>query len=259
MAGNPNTKHRCIHEWEADAHTWRCPDEIMLAAFVDDRLPDDVRRQVETHLAHCSFCTEAVSFLVREPEAEFPEEAPRELVVRARALVPEHSKLVLRPVWSWATVGAAAAGLVLFLSLQGRQAMLTPTPTQPGLPPVVEVEPPARPPAVAGANAKDAVRKQRPAAQVPKLVFPRDGGTVSANDVRFRWERFDESLFYEVRLVTAEGDLVWTARTETQEIQLPAGVRLIPGEKYFIWVLARLPEGKAVKSPAIAFRVGTGD
>jgi len=91
------------------------------------------------------------------------------------------------------------------------------------------------------------------------LVVPQEGQALPADNLKFRWVPFDQSMFYEVRLATAEGDLVWSARCETSEIRLPAEVHLDPGEKYFVWILARLPEGKTVKSPAIAFQVQDGD
>ncbi len=64
------------------------------------------------------------------------------------------------------------------------------------------------------------------------------------------------SLFYEIRVVTAEGDLVWRERIEGSRVQFPAGVQLVKGQKYFVWVRAYLPEGKTAKSAVVGFNVG---
>ena len=70
-----------------------------------------------------------------------------------------------------------------------------------------------------------------------------------------RWRGVPGSLFYEVHLVTADGSVVWEGRTEATEATLPAGVHLVPGQKYYVWVRAYLSEGKTLKSPAAGFSV----
>jgi hypothetical protein len=78
---------------------------------------------------------------------------------------------------------------------------------------------------------------------------------VPGEGLEVRWRGVPGSLFYEVRLVTAEGTNVWEGRTEATAAPLPAGVGLLPGQKYYVWVRAYLSEGKTLKSAATGFRV----
>jgi hypothetical protein len=63
------------------------------------------------------------------------------------------------------------------------------------------------------------------------------------------------SVFYEVKVATAEGSVVWSARTEGMEQRVPPSVFPIQGGKYFVWVRAYLPNGKTVTSDVIGFEV----
>lgn len=60
-----------------------CPDAMDLAGYVDRRLDDARREEIEAHLAGCVPCLEAVA----ETRSLVCEPAPRELVDRARGLV----------------------------------------------------------------------------------------------------------------------------------------------------------------------------
>ncbi len=73
--------------------------------------------------------------------------------------------------------------------------------------------------------------------------------------LEIRWRGVRGALVYEVRLVTADGSLVWEDRTEATAAPLPAGVRLEPGRRYYVWVRAYLSEGRALKSATFGFSV----
>jgi hypothetical protein len=73
--------------------------------------------------------------------------------------------------------------------------------------------------------------------------------------VEFRWKALPESLFYELSLVTEEGDLVWEERFEETHASLAEDVEISPGRKYYVWIRAHLPEGKTLKSRAVRFNV----
>jgi anti-sigma factor RsiW len=51
--------------------TWwsRCPDERHLAAFVDQKLPPERRSRLESHLARCTRCSEAVGLVAKVQDA----------------------------------------------------------------------------------------------------------------------------------------------------------------------------------------------
>jgi len=72
----------------------------------------------------------------------------------------------------------------------------------------------------------------------------------------FRWTAVSNSLYYQLRIVSDEGDLVWQGRVDGTHWVLPAGLSLAPGAEYFVRVDAYLTEAKALNSDYLLFRVG---
>lgn len=236
---------------------WRCPDEVQLAAYADGHLDAEAKVRIENHIADCAFCLGQVAALVRAKEEESPVEVPAALLARAQELVGGRPARAFSPAWGWASVAAAAACLVLVVSLQFQQSELNLTaPLPPAAPSVQPASPaPAAPVAPVTHKSGGIVRKARPVEDAPQITFPRDGGVLTTDELEFRWNGPRESVAYEVRVVTADGDLVWEGQTDTAQIRLPRDVSLVPGNKYFVWILAHLPDGRTVKSRAIAFRL----
>jgi hypothetical protein len=251
----------------ADRPGWRCPDAARLAAYVEHRAEAKDEARIESHLAGCSACLEQVAFLLRRPGGE-ESTVPTVLLSRARDLVVTQSSPWRAPVWRWGTVAAAAACLVLAVGLQMRQAGAPPLPgapkgvqapaavpipaaRQPDVPAVVS----APPPPVAPPPAAD----RRSAAALSPLVMtsPAENQVLSPRDPEFRWLAVPGSIYYELSLVTENGDVVWQGRVEGTLARLPASVTLQPGAGYFVWVRAYLAGGVTLKSAAVPFRVGT--
>ena len=92
-------------------------------------------------------------------------------------------------------------------------------------------------------------------ATAPELLSPQDDVVLARAGVEFRWREVSGSLFYEVHLVTAEGDLVWARQAQRARAEVPKEIQLVPGQKYYVWVVAHLPEGRRLKSRAVSFRV----
>ena len=67
-----------------------CPDEETMACFVEGRLPEGERREVEEHLEECAFCREMVwvtqEVWKKEKNGEVLE-VPKELKERMRGMV----------------------------------------------------------------------------------------------------------------------------------------------------------------------------
>jgi hypothetical protein len=99
------------------------------------------------------------------------------------------------------------------------------------------------------------VRNQVHAVSVPEIVFPKANSTVPNQSLEFRWKEIKGALSYQARLVTSEGDVLWEQRVEAQSAKLPSTVALHPGETYFLWIRAYLPEGRIVQSKATRFTV----
>jgi hypothetical protein len=76
---------------------------------------------------------------------------------------------------------------------------------------------------------------------------------VARPDLEFRWREIPGALYYEVRVVTADGDVAWETKSTGAAVRPPHDLALAAGQKYFVWIRAHLPEGKALQSRASAF------
>jgi len=208
--------------------TWRCPDETELAGFAEQRLSPGARARLEQHIAGCDFCLDQVGVLMRLESAEAPD-APPELVARARRLVASDERPAWAP-WRWGTAAAAVSALALVLTFS------------------------MRPPRVI--NPEVATFRTAPAVMnPPELLAPREGAVVGRNELEFHWRPLETSLYYELRVLTAEGDVVWEERVNGTEARMPSNIRLAAGRRYFVSVEGWLPEGKGMKSRVVAFQL----
>jgi hypothetical protein len=101
-----------------------------------------------------------------------------------------------------------------------------------------------------GADA--AVRSVSPPASLPLVLSPQPGAIVHASDFIIRWEAVPNAVAYEVRVVTADGDLVWHKRVHENSV-IPPKQTLRPGLKYFVWVRVWLADGKTLQSATVGF------
>jgi hypothetical protein len=265
---------------------WGCLNASQIAAFVEQRLADEEEARVEEHLADCDACLEQVVFLGRHQPNEGAAVAP-ELLARARGLVatrhPAWRPLALR----W---GSVAAALILF-AIAGFRVWQPGTPLAPVVerdsssatapatdPPIVPPQPlPAETtaaaptarvssPATPSGTAPDvsvpstpppgSVRRAPVAAGAVVLLSPRSDSMVPLPNLEFRWRDVPNAIYYDLHVVTEEGDVVWQGKVEGTRARLPDGHPLHAGTKYFVWVRAHLAGGGTIKSAAVAFRVG---
>jgi hypothetical protein len=87
------------------------------------------------------------------------------------------------------------------------------------------------------------------------VILPRDGATLRRSELKFRWQPLADAEFYEIRVVTAEGDLVFEGKTEDTNLGIGNDVQLEAGAKYFVSVRAYLRQGKTAKSNIVSFRI----
>lgn len=245
------------------ARTWRCPPPEALAAYADGKLGEGARQEIEPHIADCNYCLHEVAWLARLQDSPQPE-VPAGLLVRARSL---RTSPAVAPWFRWAWAAATAAGLVVAASLwlnrperaldlprSDLPTVVRPVPTAPA----TEAAPAAEagtPPVEAGTLADRTVRNHGQHAAVPSLVFPQEGAVVSAAEVEFRWSAVPQALFYEVRILSAEGDLVWEQRVDGTRTRIPASALSQQRGKIFVSVRAQLPDGRSRKSPVVGFTV----
>jgi hypothetical protein len=232
--------------------SWRCPNETQIAAYVDNQLALGQHQHLEAHLAECQFCRSQVTSLARLQDAPAPVEGLETLVPLARELATKEAGRAIAAPWRWAPAAALAVCLVLGAGLLLRQPKLGLSP--PKSPTVLSATVTSQATPAAPAAAPSA-RNAAGNLALPQLVFPREDSVLAREEVEFRWKAVPNSLYYDLRVVTAEGDLVWEGTAERNYARPPGEVGLQAGQQYFIWVRAYLPHGKTVQSKAVAFTV----
>ena len=229
-------------------HRFHCPDEHDLAAYVDQQLIGAERERVESHLAKCDSCLRQVGFLVKQSET-VAGTAPASLVHHA-----EHLKTFAHKGaffgWKWLSAAAAiamvATGVVISRNsrpnLEGHSTIVATA--QHDSSPITHDTPKS--------STDAAVRSVSPPASLPLVLSPQPGAIVHVSDFTIRWEAVPEAVAYEVRVVSADGDLIWHTRIQGNSVSPPKQT-LRPGLKYFVWVRAWLADGKTQQSAAVGF------
>jgi hypothetical protein len=188
------------------------PTETDWVRLAEGALDEAERQAALDHVVRCTACAAVYRGLadLEEGARAFDASLPRRLAGPALRL----GELAR---WStWAAVAAAAA--VVFAVVQPRHA----------------AAPPAAPPpapfdrALRGADAR------------PVLAEPL--GTVSRWPERLRWQPAAGARAYRVRILDAEGELVWTSPlVPATEVAWPAEAAPRPGRWY--WQVIAVPEG----------------
>ncbi len=229
------------------SHRFHCPDEHQLAAYVDQQLIGAERERVESHLAKCDTCLRQVGFLVKE--SQLPVESVPAFLLDCAKKVDTEAHTNTSFDWRWITVPAGIAvialGLVIWREARSHaeeNSMTLATAQQPS---AAVVRDKAR------SEAEMAVRSESPSASLPHVLSPEAGVVVHAADFIIHWEAMPNATAYEVRVVTVDGDLVWSKRLHENSAKAPQVLR--PGMKYFVWVRAFLANGKTEQSEAVGF------
>ena len=230
------------------SHRFRCPEEHQLAAYVDQQLIGAERERVESHLAKCDSCLQQVGFLTRQSEVTTAP-PPAGLLRRAEQIrFPAQASSPV--IWRWA--GAVAAVVLVSVSVAVWRKVpthLQESPTVVATTRLPQVPDDAKLPNV---EADTSVRGVSQHVSLPIVVVPQPGATLQVSDCVIRWEPVPNASSYEVRVVTADGDLVWRKRVRENSIKLPNRT-LRTGVKYFVWVRALLRDGSTQQSAAVNF------
>jgi len=219
-----------------------CPADDELASFMDGGLSEQGHENFTIHLADCAYCIERVGMLGRARDEDTPVQVPELLIARSRKLAAlSQTPVEGKNAWGTITRWSAAAVVVLAIGLVVRQA---PGPA------------PATGPADRPAQDYRETRNINPGAAGPRVLWPREGMTVVTADAVFNWAPVQESLYYQVRIVSDEGDLIWQERVVGTQWELPRELSLAHGAEYFVRVDAFLTDAKSLNSDYVLFRAG---
>jgi len=218
-----------------------CPDDYDLASYLEGGLSEREHHHFELHLADCDFCMGLVGLLGRARDSEANEQIPELLMARSRKLANSKTGMPafrLRHGRRWATAAAVVLAFGLFINLESSR-QFNPGTGSPGASP-------------------DPVRQERsidPYALVPRVTSPLDNSKIDPTSQQFSWAPVRDSLYYQVRIVSDEGDLLWQERLPGTQWKLPSELTLSSNAEYFVRVDAYLTESKSLNSDYVVFRV----
>jgi Putative zinc-finger len=229
---------------------WNCPGDLMIAAYADGTLGQLKKSWVEFHLAGCQRCRLLVAEVIkaqRETDLPLP---PLKLKWKAISLA-ERKPASQRWVWAPAGVLAAIALLAVFsVMLRKPERLIVVAPPAPSAPLIAKAEPAA----THSAPVREIERKRASLQLFPSVILPQPDSVVRRERLEFGWKPILHSRYYEVRIVTSDGDLVWEGQTEKSDLQPPSDVAMRDGS-YFVWITAYLADGRVAKSPPVKFLI----
>ncbi len=204
-------------------------DEDDIARYVDGRLSDEERRDVESHLAECPRCRNQVAAVhqILENGVEQKPLVHPEVQAQAEALGRNDEddeatgqQWVRRPL-------AIVMAVALLLSIAGL---------------------------LYGQFQEPAPSRLRASSDTPALTLraPADGATVSERPV-FVCAPASDALGYRVTLWTPGGTVVWEGDTTAARVRLPADVSLATGKTYLWRAEALRADGTTLQSNARTF------
>jgi len=221
-----------------------CPDDYELASYMEGGLSERDHISFERHLSDCDFCLERVGLLGRAKDIEHVNGVSELLLARSRKLAQDggHKRNGLRyaPRWAAAAVVVLTFGLLMSLESPNRNSPELTSPV----------------------TRSPAMRQQRnidPYALLPQVISPTDGSTINPTTQQFTWVPIRDSLFYQVRIVSDVGNLVWQERVNGTQWRLPLGLSLHGNAEYFVRVDAYLTEAKSLNSDYVVFKVAASN
>jgi anti-sigma factor ChrR (cupin superfamily) len=210
-----------------DAKLPTCPDPALLAACYDGCLDEPHQQDMRIHLSNCPACRGQLALLSRL-ESQGAGETPSELA-RARVL-----KLVRTPRFTARPAWAAVAILVLALGLAWQWPSPAPT-------------------TALDADAEQ-TRIAKPAPGRALALEPTVHGAPGGQGLNVEWQAVDSALYYDVSLVSRQGDLLSTHRVERNQLTLQLPAITANDEAFYIRVDAWLSASRKLRSEHVLIR-----
>jgi len=232
---------------------WRCPDDREIAGYVDSTLTDARRSRMQRHLADCKDCRALVAdVVIIRREADAPV-APTALLQRALDVVPQEPRRwsgIWAPVTALGTVGVCA--MIAVMVLRHPERMVVPSGPAPAA--HIESESGPKPPTLA--PEREIVRNQASSQPSPSIISPKEGSAILRESLSFQWESVPHSLYYRVRIVTSEGEVVWEGESSATHLEPPKDAPIRNG-KYFVLISAFMENGRIVKTDPVSFQIAS--
>lgn len=231
------------------SRAWNCPKDEVIAAYVDGNVDAIARSRVESHLAGCAHCRSLVADVVRMKESDSPA-VPPQLMQKAVALAAPGSRRMQWILWPVVAAGAACV-MIVTLWIRSPQQVNLPSVPPATAPTVIAKSEPAQ---TLRQPSGEVERNLAPSSHLPVLIFPQENNVLTPRQLEFKWKATPQSRYYEIRVVTADGDLVWSAQSENLNLKPPSDLELKDGT-YFVWISAYVKGGPVQKSAPVRFVV----
>ena len=230
------------YAFSGNAGNHECLDETRCSRLIDGQLSDQEREAVMGHLADCRNCLDLVTGLVLL-ERDDVATLPPDLLAAALALNPEQQPIQTSALYHWQTKLAVAASLVLVVGalVWQYEGILELRPTNDSTEPTIEARLDVR----IGAHDEERLT----------IISPTGNSNINPENIELQWSPVDGSVFYEIQLLSDDGDVMWEGRTENTNVQLPQDLQFDGAGGYFLWVKAHLSDGKSIKSKAVFIRI----
>ena len=228
---------------------WNCPRDEAITAYLDGVADGQVKMRIESHLADCEYCRSLVADVVRLQRLDAAP-LPLGLTQRAFALAAGKQRWTRWILLPTAAMAGTALVVIATLMLRSPQHLVVPSPSSPAAPVIAKSEPAP----TVGQTSPDIVRKLAPTGLLPTLISPKQDNVVTLEQLEFKWKPVPHSRYYEVHVVTFEGEPVWEGQSDRAVLKFPVDLILKDGS-YFVWILAHLEDGRVQKSAAVRFLV----
>ena len=220
-----------------------CPDDNVFAAYLDRELPAAEHQQIAMHVADCDFCLSQAGLMTRLQKSA-TEFAPGEFAMaRAKRLGKHFKRAAISDAGRWASAAVIllAVFLIFRLDPSGIEQQDNAASSPAGL--------------ISGTIDGRDTRNHSPAKLELQVLAPVDGAALDPGTLTFAWNGIPGSLYYDVRIVTDSGDIVWQSKVETTRLNLPDSLQLEPDTDYFFRVDAHLASAKDISSPHVLFSI----
>jgi len=227
---NPN---ELFSQFPASGHRRgsECFDDQILTAALDGEYRIVERPAFQAHVSSCDYCLARLARFTRLNRNLANAEIPEFTMAGAQRLFQSRRVVPRAPAW------AAAAMIGFAALLSALWFARTPEPV---------------PSAVSRAPE---VRNIDPDGYRPQVLFPQEGASVVPGGPPFEWSTVPGTLHYDIRVVSADGTLIWQQRVASPEWRIPDQLHLAAGENYYFHVDAYVTQAKRLSSRHVMFRI----
>jgi len=232
----------------------RCPGVQGLAAYADQQLVASERHVIEIHLSTCDRCLQQVGFLAR---AEVPSyEVPAALLQTALARTSRQRVPAGKSLKPW--IPAFSTMLVVLAMFGFSWKFLGHRPQSIAWPSQIVARPTPVPQHMQTRPAPQNLMRGSQEHNSLQLLSPLAKQRVAAADLEFRWQAQPQVSFYELRLVSDNGEVIWEGRADAaaKSIRPPARIRLRTGSTYYAWLRVHLDSGAVQQFDPVQFEAG---